>query len=227
MDRAEIISTFRAENPEITERVLTDTVLGVWCKQGNVEICTMTRCIVDRDGTTISTAEDDTNVALSTNISKFFDIDEFPGGGVTYNDKRLQFTDMGVLDREAISWRGRSSGTPKKYYRRGDYIYFDRPIDSEEDDVVIYAVLKPNDFDTDSATPYNELSYLEPFHYGIVKYLQKRAKQKVGKDNEGAAAADEYLAYVKWMKKTIGGSKYAQIQLRPSAYPNNSGNHRG
>ena len=53
MTRAEIIDNFRTENPDITDRVITDALLDVWCKQGDKTICAITRCIVDQDGTTI------------------------------------------------------------------------------------------------------------------------------------------------------------------------------
>ena len=215
MDRAEIISTFRAENPEITARVLTDTVLGVWCKQGDKRICAMTRCIVDRDGMTISTTENDTNWSLSAEIPKFYDIDEFPGGGVAYDDLRIDYKTIGELDIEDRTWRSRTSGAPKAYYRRGDYIYMDRAIDSNAEDLKVYAVLIPDDFDSDDKTPYNELSYLEPFHYGLVEYLQMRAKQKIGKEGEGDKAEAQFLKYVAWMKKTIGGGKYGKMFLTP------------
>lgn len=219
MDREEIISTFRAENPEIPERVIKDTVLAVWCKQGNIEICAKTRCIVDQEGTTISTTEDDERWPLSSNIPNFFDIDEYPGGGVTYNAERIRFITLAQLDAESPSWRSRSSGTPKKYWRAGDYIYVDRPVDSEEDDIVVYSILKPDEFAADDATPYNELGYLEPFHYGINKYLEMRAMQKIGKEDDGKRAKADYDVYVAWMKKTLGGSKYAKTQIRPASYP--------
>ena len=171
MTREDILDAFRLENPEITSRVVTDPLLHVWCKQGNREVCALSRCIVDKDGTTISTSENDQNWDLTREITKFYDIDEYPGGGVTYNDKRITEKTIALLDAENSEWRGRSSGTPKAYYRRGKWLYLDRPIDSNEHDIKIYSVLIPDDFDDDNKTPYNELTYLEPFHYAIVKFV--------------------------------------------------------
>lgn len=217
MTRSEIVSQFREENPEITSRVITDTVLNSWLLFGDKDFCSRTRCIVDQDGTTISTTEDDQYYDLTSEITSFFDIDEYPGGGVTYNDKRLTMTTIAELDRESPNWRSRDNGTPKKYYRRGPYMYLDRPVGSDEYDIKVYAVLKSNDFDSDVA-PYNELTHLEPFHYGLVKWLKWKAKEKIGKRQDAIKAQAEYVDYTKWVKLELGGGKYGPIYLAPSQY---------
>ena len=210
MIRSEILSKFREENPEITDRVLTDAAAYSWLEEGNREICAITRCIVDQDGTTITTAEDDDHYDLSDKIDKFYDIDTYPGGGVTYNDKRIEEKTIAQLDHESPSWRSKSSGTPKGYYRRGKWIYLDRSIDSNEYDLKVYAVLIPDDFN-DDVMPFNELEYLEAYHYSLIYYLQKRAKMKIGKTGEETKALQEYGSYLKWMKKELGGGKYTEI----------------
>jgi len=215
MNRNEIITTFRAENPEITDRVISNTILYSWCKEGNKDVCARTRCIVDEDGQVISTNENDKRFDLTVHISKFYDIDTFPGSGILYNNKPLGFTTMSALDKEDASWRDRTAGTPKKYYRRGKWLCLDRPIDSNEYDIKAYSVLRPDDFDTDTKTPYNGLEYLEPFHSGIVKYLQWKAKEKISKGNEAIKAEAEYLAYIKYMKQMLGGTKFGPIRLIP------------
>jgi len=214
MTRADIIEMFRTENSEITERVITDPLLHDWCKLGDQEICARTRCIVDDDGTTITTAEDDQSWDLTAEIDKFFDIDEI-GGGVTYNDKRLKETTIPKLDADSPNWRNRSSGTPKAYYRRGKWVYMDRPINSDAEDVKVYSVLISDPFDDDDKTPYNELPYLFPYHYGINKYLQWKAKAKVGKPSDADKAMLEFASYAKWMKTMLGGHRYGPIYYQP------------
>ena len=216
MNRNDIKIAFRAENPEITSRVVSNTLLNIWCESGDKEVCAITRCIVDQDGTTITTAEDDQYYDLTDKITKFYDIDEWPGGGVAYNNKRLVKKTIAELDDDTMSaWRERSSGTPKNYYRRGQWLYLDRPIDSNEYDLQIYAVLISDDFDDDDKTPYNQLTYLEPYHYGIVKYLQWKAKAKVGKPQEASIAMQEFSTYAAWMKKMIGGIRKVIIRFEP------------
>jgi len=213
MIRSEIIDQFRRENPEITSRVLTDDSLYAMCKLGDKNFCAITRCIVDQDGTTISTSENDQYFDLEAEIDNFYDIDDWPGSGVLYNNKALTKTTMGELDMESPTWRDWDSGTPKKWYRRGKYLYLDKPIDSAADDLIIYAVLISDDWDSDVA-PYNQLGHLEPYHEAMVLYLTKRAKAKIGKGDEAKNANTEYLDYCRWAKTQIGGNKSGSIFFR-------------
>lgn len=215
MTREDIINRFRQENPEITDRVITDAVLNSWCIIGNQEICARARLIVDQDGTTIETNEDEQYWDLTNEIDKFYSIDEYPGGGVTYNDKRLTKTTMAKLDSESPNWRSRSSGTPKEYYIRGKYLYLDRPIDSNEYDIKIYSCLIADDFDDDAKTPYNQITMYEPYHPGLIFYLQWRAKAKIGKPEERNTAKQEFIDYANWIKREVGGMKYGQIYFQP------------
>ena len=217
MNRQEIIEMFRVENPEITSRVITDAYLQSQCKEGNRRVCSLAKCITDEDGTVISTSENDERFDLTDKIDKFYAIDSYPGSGVLYNNERLKSTTMAELDNDDENWRDRSSGTPEKFYRRGKWLCLDRPVGSEEDDLKVYCVLKPDDFDADTKTPYNELEYLEPFHYAIVLYLKWRAKEKVGKGTEAKGAETEFLSYIAYMKKELGGSKFKPIRFLPRA----------
>lgn len=213
MTLTEIIEMFRAENPEITERVISDTLLKNWAKVGDKEICAITRCIVG-DATfdsVASTSVYTTRYDLTTLVDKFYAVDDYPGGGVSYADDPLTKTTVAELDEEDPNWRSNSAGDPDKYYVRGQYLYFNCPILTAGDEIRVYAVLISNDFTGINQKPYNELGHLEPFHYGIVKYLQWKAKEKVGKPGEGDKSAKEFYSYAEWMKKQIGGNKYSPI----------------
>jgi hypothetical protein len=185
-------------------------------QQGDKEFCAETRCIVDQAGTTITTLENEYYWDLSAEITNFYDIDDYPGSGVVYNGRRLTKTTMGELDSDNINWRANSSGVPKKWFRRGKYLYLDRKVDSAVDDLIVYAVLISNDWTTDIA-PYNALAHLEPFHPAMILYLTKRAKAKVGKPEEAMAAAQEYMSYLSWAKKQLGGNKFGPIHFTPKS----------
>ena len=59
------------------------------------------------------------------------------------------------------------------------------------------------------------LTYLEPFHPAILKFLQWKAKAKVGKREDAERARQEFVEYTLWMKKEIGGMKYTAIRFEP------------
>ena len=218
MTLTEIIEMFRVDNPEITERVISDTLLKNWAKIGDKEICAITRCIVGDTtfDSVVSTSVYATKYDLTALIDKFFDIDDYPGGGVSFDDDPLEKTTVAELDQEDSDWRTASAGTPEKYYRRGKYLYFDCPVKTAGEEIRVYAVLISDDFTGINQKPYNELGYLEPFHSGIVKYLQWKAKEKIGKSGEGDKAAKEFYSYANWMKKMIGGGKYSPIRYQKS-----------
>jgi hypothetical protein len=218
MTRTEIIARFREENPEITDRVITDAVIRSWCVVGNQEICARARLIVHDQ--TFDATEDEDAYDLTNKLTRFFDIDEFPGGGVSRidsdeNERRLKKKSIAELDDMSSSWRTADSGTPRYYYRRGKYLHLYPAPDDSIDSIHVYFVQIAEDFDDDNKTPYNQLTHLEPFHYGIVKYLTWRAKAKVGKPADAAVAMTEYLDYIKWIKTEIGGGKHGPIFLRP------------
>ncbi len=215
MTRAEIIDKFRQENPEFPTRVIADAVLEDWLEVGDKEFCAITRCIVG-DSTFNSVASTSvylTRYDLSALITSFYDIDEFPGGGVSYDDDPLDKTTVAELDRDSPSWRERAAGTPKKWYRRGKYLYFDRPVLTVSQ-VRVYCVLLSDDWNANVA-PYNQLDYLTPFHQAMVLYITWRAKQKISKPEDAATAEKVFYDYCNWAKKMIGGNKYGPIYLHP------------
>lgn len=218
MTLTEIIAMFRTENPEITDRVITDTLLKNWALIGDKEICAITKCIVSDTtfDSVVTTSVYTTKYDLTGLITKFYAIDDYPGGGVSYENKPLDKTSVAELDEEDEDWRTRSAGIPEKYYVRGQYLYFDWPVATASKKIRVYACLISNDLTGVNQKPYNELTYLEPFHYGIVKYLQWKAKEKIGKPGEGDKAAKEFSTYALWMKSQIGGNKFSPVRFTKS-----------
>jgi len=207
MDRATLRSRFRGENPELTERVVTDIVLNGWMLDADKDVSAFTRCVISNVPETFDSVEDDQYYDLTGNISKFFDIDEYPGGGVWYDDEPLTKCSESEMNYILRNWKTADSGTPKKYFRRGKYLWFDYAPAADDVEIAISTVYVSDDFDSDGATPYNGLSYLEPFHQAVLKYMQWKGKMKVGKDDEELMAAKEYYTYIKRMKKAIQGGQ--------------------
>lgn len=215
MNRTELITMFRNINPEMTVKRLSNSISYNWCEVGDKDVCAKSRCIVGEktfDAVVGVDIYDLTDTGADWYIEKFFDIDEHPGGGVSYDDNRLKQTTIAELDDKTPSWRTNSDGTPEKYYRRSGKICLETPPDTANE-IKVYTVLIADDFDNSSKTPFNQLSYLEPYHYAIVLYLTMRAKWKIGKREDAETAEAEYNAYISWMVKQLGGGKYGPIRF--------------
>lgn len=215
MTRAELRAKFRAENPEVTVRVISDTTLNEWMKTANKEVCCETRCIVTNESEIIESIVGRKYYDLESEISNFHDIDDMPGGGVYYDDKPLLKASPGEMNRLSRSWRTASNGTPKRYWRRGKYLRLDRGPDTANVDIAVDCILRPEDFDADSKEPFNGLQHLQDFSDSINKYLQWRTKDLIGKEGESDKAFKNYLTYIAWMKKRVKGSKYGAIYIQP------------
>lgn len=213
MDKLEIKNRFREENPELTSRVIAGSVLDSWLQEGDKNFCARAGLIVG--STTFDSEIDEPEYDLTAQITSFYDIDEYPGGGVAFSDDRLDFRSISELDELRPSWRTASSGTPTDYYRRGGSIFLSPPPDSE-DDIEVYAILISDDFDDDAKLPFNQLTYLEPFHYGLVLYLNWRAKGKIGKPEERNVAMAEYNEYIRWTMAELASGKYGPINFTKS-----------
>lgn len=222
MTRAEIITRFREECPDVTTNVVSNTQLQNWCQVGDKEICAKARLIKGETTITASTSTNAYNLTL--NITNFYDIDDFPGGGVVYDGKAISLTTIAELDEITPNWRSNATGIPKRYYRRNQFLYLDR-VPSSAVSMIVYAILVSEDFDDDSKLPFNQYTFLEPFHYSMVLYLKKRAKALLEKDESNAygRAVTEYEDFVKWMKKEVNRGTLHTAQFRPQKGYVNSG----
>ena len=216
MTRLELRNQFRVENPEMTERVITDGQLDSFMLSGNKEICCLTRCIQTNETQVIDSVEDTQYYDLEGNIDQFYDIDDMPGGGVYYDDVPLSKKSASEMNYINKRWKTQDSGTPRYYWRRGKYLWLDRAPDEDDVEIGVDAILIPDDFNDDGKEPFNEIGSLQVYADGILKYVQYRAKQKIGKHDEAAIAQKDYAAYIKWMGKLVRSSKFGAVHMRPS-----------
>ena len=224
MTRGDIITRFRQENPEITANVASDAVLQSWVEVGNLEVATKARLI--RGETTFSSIIDKRDYSLTSEIVNFYDIDELPGGGVVYDNRRIELESIAGLYQKHPAWLSQSSGIPRDYYRRNEYIYLGT-LPSAIKDILVYTVDLPDTLDNDSKKPFNELAHLEPFHYVLVLYLKMRVFMgKVKKKEDAQFAKQEYDDYINWMKKETFRGTYQETQLRPPTNYRGTGRSR-
>ncbi len=217
MTRGEIIARMREENPEVTENVASDSVLQSWCEAGNLEVATKARLI--KGETTFSSIVNETNYNLTTEIPKFYDIDELPGSGVIYDNRQMDMKSVALIDQERPSWRTQAAGVPRDYYRRNQFLVLGRKPSSIKD-ILVYTVLIPDALDDNTKTPFNQFTHLEAFHYSLVLYLEKRVfGGKVKRPGSEMTATAEYDAYVEWLSDEVNRGIYGNIQIRrPTNY---------
>lgn len=215
MTRAELRAKFRVENPDIPERVISDSTLNSWMTTANLEIATETRCIVTSESETFVSLLNTQTYDLEANIERFHDIDDMPGGGVYFNGAPLEKSSPGAMNRVSRLWKTQNSGIPKRYWRRGAILWFDKPCETAGLEIAVDCILTPEPFDNDSEEPFEGLSHLQAYVDGINKYLQWRSKPVVGKPQDAAQAYKDYVAYVAWMKKRVGGAKFGPIAIEP------------
>lgn len=216
MNRQNIRQKFRDENPEITERVISDSTLNSWMATANDEICCETRCIVSNEPEVIESQANIKYYDLESNIENFYDIDNFPSVGVYYNGKGLKLSSAGEENDRNKNWRNASSGTPLRFWRKGKYLWLHPTPDTSDIEIEVDCIFKPETFNSDTQEPFNGLGHLQPYCDGINKYLQWRVKAKVGKIDESTIAHKDYLTYVSWMKKQIKGNKYNAVRIKPA-----------
>ena len=84
-------------------------------------------------------------------------------------------------------------------------------------EIRVYVVLVSDNFDDDAKTPFNQLTYLEPYHNAIVKYLTWQGKIKLREPADAAKAEADFYGFIKMMTKNIGGGKVSSIRFQPVA----------
>lgn len=215
MTRLELREKFRAENPELTERAISDSILNAWLLTANDEVACLTRCIVSEESEIIDSEVGVRGYDLEDLIDNFYAIDDFPGGGVYYDDVPLIKTTLGEMNRIRRSWKTDANGTPKRWWRRGKMLYLDRPPVDSDVEIAVDVIYRADAFDGDGQQPFNGLGHLQPFSDALSKYLQWRAKGKVGKPDEASIALNDYNMYITWMKKEVGGAKTQSINIQP------------
>lgn len=216
VDRSSIRAKFRAENPEITDRVVSDSTLNSWMATCNEEVCGETRCITSEDSFVINSVINIQRYDLESTISNFLDIDDNPGGGVYYDNVPLSKSSPGGENYRNKRWKTSDSGIPKRYWRRGKFLWLNCPASESGIEIAIDCILTPNVLDSDDEEPFNGIQHLQVFCDVINKYLQWRCKAKVGKSEEASTAYRDYLTYLAWMKKKVKGGKYGAIYLKSS-----------
>jgi hypothetical protein len=120
--------------------------------------------------------------------------------------KKLTAITLGGLDRDFPTWESYTSGLPTKYYERGNYIGFERPVSAtycSTGSIKVDYYKYPADMTSDSDEPFDSLDYLELYHDIIVLGVVIKCKQDEGKGAEAQTLQGEYVSQINLMIESL------------------------
>lgn len=200
MDRERLRSKVLYDVPEIKDAWpdVTSTVdnINTELNEAALEIAYVTAAIPKNNSSDpIDLTADNDDYELP---SDFLCID--PDGGVQYLNADsewdpLKQTTMDWLDENELSWRTNESDDPEYYYIKGNYIYlYPKPDTTRANALMIHYGTIPTLMAAEADEPFNNLTYLDPFHYLVALKVKIQAKQAKGKFADATILSQEYVA---------------------------------
>lgn len=206
MNLGELRDKLKRDHPET--QGFTDAQMNAELNEGQLEIVMLTDALQNEANFNITTEE---SYSVSTIASDFLKIDREGGLLVkVLNDEtefdRLTYRSMETLDVLYSGWRDADSSLPHSYFLRGDNIHiYPKSKDSIANGGRLYYIQKPTAMSGDTSNPFNNLSWLYPFHKVIVLYAAMTILTSVKKYAEANAVEALYADRINVMKNFIHG----------------------
>jgi len=214
---AKINTDVRSLLNELTEGFWLDTEITNWSNEAQEEIGHETFCLRTWKTYTILGLVDETNDIFDERELRmdddFIAIDE---GVVYYNDVALKPTTQARLALGDNEWRS-ETGTPSRYYVRGDMLGFDRKI-SAGNTVKFYQIERAIAM-TDDIKPFNGDYRLINFRKLIVDYVLFKCWEKKGEDKRSDKCWNRYLYGLNSMKLLLNIDMDNSFQIVPEDHP--------
>ena len=214
---AKINTNVRSLLNELTEGFWLDTEITNWSNEAQEEIGHETFCLRTWKTYTILGLVDETNDIFDERELRmdddFIAIDE---GVVYYNDVALKPTTQARLALGDNEWRS-ETGTPSRYYVRGDMLGFDRKI-SAGNTVKFYQIERAIAM-TDDIKPFNGDYRLINFRKLIVDYVLFKCWEKKGEDKRSDKCWNRYLYGLNSMKLLLNIDMDNSFQIVPEDHP--------
>jgi len=198
---SELRSKLKRDHPEI--KGFTDAQINTELNEGSLEIAQVTECLPTNEDQTLT--KDTETFALP---SDFLNIDR--EGGVlakilSSNTKfqRLHYRTQEELDSDYSFWRDQTAGTPHSYFIRGTNVHIFPKFSgtSVSSGLRIYYFQSPTVMTTGSdQEPFNNVSYLDPFHKTVVLYAAEVILTSIKKYGDAAAVHRLYVDRIAVMK---------------------------
>jgi len=201
---AKINTDVRSILCELTEGFWLDTEITNWSNEAQEEIANETFCLRTWKTYIILGLVGETNDIFDERELRmdddFIAIDE---GVVYYNDVALRPTTQARLVLGNDEWRS-ETGTPNRYYVRGDMLGFDRKI-SAGDTVKFYQIERAVAMTSGGAiVPFNGDYRLINFRKLIRDYVLSFCWEKKGEDKRSDKCWNRYLFGLDRMKSLLG-----------------------
>jgi len=129
-----LVTSVRYAVNEATASFWSDAEIGLYLNEGQEVFCTKTKCLAKYYTHTLEATDikNDREIRLNSDFLAFAE------GGVTYEGEQIIQTSIKALDEWSGDWRD-DTGTPTRYYIRGDMIGF-YPIPTAGDDIAYYGI---------------------------------------------------------------------------------------
>jgi hypothetical protein len=175
---SEIETDVRSLINEATASFWTSVEIQRWVNEGQEILANETGLLSSYYSKTLEAAD----IVNDREIRLYTDFLAFDEGGVLYNDEPVVPTSLKSLDEwHGTSWRD-TTGTPSRYYIRGDYLGF-YPKPSAGDTVKYYGIERPTELSGDTAPLSGDYrtvafrSYIRDYAVGMAWYK----KNEMGK----------------------------------------------
>lgn len=195
---------------------LTDDNIDLELNEAALEIAHLTCCIPsDNQSDPLDITADENYVTLPTNLLV---IDS--EGGVFFKDsdgdwQELDYKDMAWLDAHKVDWRNADSSSdgPDYCYQRGNRLYFYPALDEDRSDgIFLYYGIAPTRMTGDDDEPFDEITYLDPYHYLVALRVKIEAKGAKKKWNDRDKLLVEYTTRLAEMDAFIHGRRLREYQ---------------
>jgi hypothetical protein len=202
-------SLIRDANPTVGSPVFTDALIDEYINIIQREIAMNAWCIEDSHTYTIVAGQREYQ----------FTSDMVSITRLTLDDELIEQKSVSKLDDNDTWEVNVQTSTPTNYYVRHttvSVIGFDTfPSTTTDTSFTAWYIKNPTELTSDTDTPFNAQSRLEPFHYAIVLGASALMSYAYGKPSDGDKYYSLYVDRVKVMEQVI--------RLSPDYYPQISG----
>jgi len=207
-----LIADVRSLINESVANFWSDTEITRWLNEGQEIFAAKTKCLPSFYSRTLTAAD----IVRDREVHLYHDFIAFDEGGVLYNGVPLAPTTLKALDEWVGKWRD-TTGTPIRFYIRGDHIGF-YPKPSSGDTVSYYGIERAPDLSTDEVPLTNDYRVI-PYRRHIRDYAVAKCWEKKNEWAKRNVLMTEFEAGIYNARAELMGDKLQGYKMIPSYTP--------